>query len=54
MAPHSVKKIHLGKDNDEKWTVLQASVQTHIYYKEKDPEGQEKMTEMGVGCIIGK
>ena len=52
VAPHSVHKIHLGRDNDEKWTVLEPSVQTHLYFKEKDAGEQEEMREIGA-YIIG-
>merc|ERR1712142_1169631 len=37
--------------DDEKWTVLEPSVQTHLYFKEKDAGEQEEMTEIGAYII---
>ena len=53
MKPHTVGKIHMGKDKDDKWTVFEASVQTHLYYKTVDESGEEK-TELLGSYIVGK
>ena len=53
VKPHTVGKIHMGKNNDDKWTVFEASMQTHLYYKTVDESGEEK-TELLGSYIVGK
>ena len=53
VKPHSVHKIHMGRDNDDKWMMLESSVQSHLFYKDEDSSEDSKMVEIG-GFILGK
>eukprot|EP00091_Calanus_sinicus_P002607 TRINITY_DN12691_c0_g1_i2.p1 TRINITY_DN12691_c0_g1~~TRINITY_DN12691_c0_g1_i2.p1 ORF type:complete len:205 (+),score=52.66 TRINITY_DN12691_c0_g1_i2:134-748(+) len=50
VKPHSVHKIHMGRDNDDKWMMLEVSAQSHIFYKD---ENTSEMVEIGGGFILG-
>lgn len=53
VKPHSVHKIHMGRDNDDKWMMLESSVQSHLFFKDEDSTEDSKMVEIACGFILG-
>ena len=44
----------MGRDNDDKWMMLETSAQSYLFYKDEDSSEDSKMVEIGGGFILGK
>ena len=44
----------MGRDNDDKWMMLESSVQSHLFFKDEDSTEDSKMVEIAGGFILGK